>query len=36
MTRVGTINNIPCVNNPGKLTDLSGAGAIYRVVWSVA
>ena len=36
VTRVGTINNIPCSNNPGTLTDLSGAGAIYRVAWSVA
>ena len=36
VTRVGTINNIPCSNNPGQLTDLSGAGAIYRVAWSVA
>jgi hypothetical protein len=36
VTRVGTINNIPCSNNPGELTDLSGAGAIYRVAWSVA
>jgi hypothetical protein len=36
VTRVGTINNIPCSNNPGELTDLSGAGAIYQVAWSVA
>lgn len=36
VTRVGTINNIPCSNEPGELTDLSGAGAIYRVAWSVA
>jgi hypothetical protein len=36
LTRVGTINNIPCSNNPGQITDLSGAGAVYRVVWSVA
>lgn len=36
VTRVGSINNIPCVNNPGTLTDLAGGGGIYRVVWSVA
>ncbi len=35
VTRVGTINNIPCSNNAGTLTDLSGSGAIYRVAWSV-
>ena len=36
VTRVGSINNIPCVNNPGQITDLGGGGGIYRVVWSVA
>jgi len=36
VTRVGSINNIPCVNNPGQITDLSGGGGLYRVVWSVA
>ena len=36
ITLVGTLNNIPCQNEPGELDDLSGAGAIYRVKWSVS
>ncbi len=36
ITRVGTINNVPCVNNPGQITDLAGSGAVYRLRWSVA
>lgn len=36
VTRVGTVNNIPCQNNPGEITDFNRAGAVYRVVWSVA
>jgi len=36
LTRVGTLNNIPCSNNPGQLDDVSGSGAIYRVLWSVS
>ena len=35
LTRVGTLS-VPCANNPGQLDDVSGAGAIYRVHWSVA
>lgn len=35
VTLVDKINNIPCQNEPGELDDLSGAGALYRVLWSV-
>jgi len=35
ITLVGTLNNIPCANEPGELDDVSGAGALYRVRWSV-
>jgi len=35
VTLVGTLNNIPCQNEPGEVEDVSGAGAIYRVKWSV-
>jgi hypothetical protein len=35
LTLVGTLNNIPCQNEPGELDDVSGAGALYRVRWSV-
>jgi hypothetical protein len=35
LTRVGTFT-VPCANEPGELDDVSGAGAIYRVHWSVA
>jgi hypothetical protein len=35
LTLVGTLNNIPCENEPGELDDVSGAGALYRVRWSV-
>lgn len=36
VTRVGTINNVPCQNTPTQTDDLSGSGAIYRVRWSVS
>ena len=36
LTLVGTLNNIPCVNEPGEIEDVSGSGAIYRVKWSVS
>jgi hypothetical protein len=36
LTLVGTLNNIPCVNEPGELDDVSGSGGIYRVKWSVS
>lgn len=35
VTLVGTINNIPCENDPGETEDVAGAGALYRVRWSV-
>ncbi len=35
VTLVGAINNIPCENVPGDNEDLAGAGAVYRVRWSV-
>ncbi len=35
VTLVDKINNIPCQNEPGELEELSGAGALYSVRWSV-
>ena len=36
VTRVGTINNVPCQNTPTQTDDVSGSGAIYRVKWRVS
>ncbi len=36
LTQVGVLNNVPCQNNPGELTDVAGSGAVYRVRWSVS
>lgn len=35
LTLVGSINNIPCQNEPGEHEEVSGAGALYSVRWSV-
>ncbi len=35
LTLVGSINNIPCENDPGEHAEVSGAGALYSVRWSV-
>lgn len=36
LTRVGTINNIPCVNTTPQVDDLTDGDGIYRVRWSVS
>ncbi len=35
ITLVGTLNNIPCQNEPGEQDDVAGAGALNRIRWSV-
>jgi hypothetical protein len=35
ITLVGTLANIPCQNEPGDQAEVSGAGALYSVRWSV-
>ncbi len=35
VTLVGTLNNIPCQNEPGEQDDVAGAGALNRIRWSV-
>ena len=36
LTRVGTVNNIPCVNTTLQVDDLTDGDGIYRVRWSVS
>lgn len=36
LTRVGTINNILCVNTTPQVDDLTDGDGIYRVRWSVS
>ncbi|WP_432478244.1 hypothetical protein [Nocardioides sp. GXQ0305] len=36
LTRVDTLNNIPCANTPLEVDDLTDGDGIYRVRWSVS
>jgi len=36
LTRVGTVNNIPCANTTPQVDDLTDGDGIYRVRWSVS